>query len=61
VLSPEADPRGQELETRLRQLLQDRLQEDAATALEIVLGCSSYPADGEDASSLLHAAASRLG
>lgn len=59
VLSPEANSSGNELETRLRRLLHER--GDEAHSLEITLGSSSYPADGEDAASLLHAAASRLG
>jgi len=58
VVSPEADARGRELEARIRQVLQEKLA--AGMQLDLRLGTSSYPRDGDDVAALLQAAVARL-
>ena len=58
VVSPEADARGRDLEGRIRQVLQEKLA--AGMQLEVRLGTSSYPRDGDDVAALLQAAVARL-
>ncbi len=58
VVSPEADARGRELEARARQIVLDKLPPRLRPQLR--LGTSHFPADGEEATTLLPAAVARL-
>ncbi|UCE03231.1 MAG: GAF domain-containing protein [Candidatus Latescibacterota bacterium] len=59
IVSPEADAGAGELEQRLRELLGEELS-TAEAHIEVRVGSSSFPDDGDNASTLLQVAAARL-
>jgi GAF domain-containing protein len=61
IVSPESEPRNQELEARIRQLLSgERMTREGWLGLDVRMGTSCYPDDGDDPSTLLQAAVARL-
>jgi GAF domain-containing protein/GGDEF domain-containing protein len=59
IVSPESEAGADELEQRLRELLREELS-TAESRIEVRVGSSSFPDDGENASTLLQVAAARL-
>jgi hypothetical protein len=62
VVAPEATIKNRQLEERLLRLLESRLGRSSVTGnsrIEIRVGSSTYPRDGQDARAVLEAAAER--